>query len=86
MLKAMEMYLTPHVQAELEQFTTDTGCRADTLVNDLLSGYFDEQTKVRQTLGSRYDDIKSGRVAPLDGPTVFRQILAENNSRRAQPL
>lgn len=80
----MEMNLTPDVQAELEQFTTETGCKAETLVNSLLSDYFNEHAKVRQTLDRRYDDIKSGRVIPLDGPTVFREILAENDAKRAQ--
>jgi hypothetical protein len=31
------------------------------LVEDVKAGYFDELVHVRQTLDSRYDDVKSGK-------------------------
>ena len=78
----MEMHLTPHVQAELQAFIADTGCQADTLVNELLSNYFEERAKVRRTLNNRYDDLKSGRVQAIDGPTARREILARIETHR----
>jgi hypothetical protein len=34
----------------------------------------------------RHDDIESGRVAGIDCPTVFRQLLAENAARRTNAV
>lgn len=81
----MEMHLTPQIQAELEQFAADTGCAPDTLVNQLLSGYFEERSKVRETLSSRYDDMKSGRVQMIDGETVRREMLDRIKAYRTAP-
>ena len=44
---------------------------ADALVQDVVEGYFDELAKTRQMLDSRYDDLKSGRVEPIDGEEFF---------------
>jgi len=33
-----------------------------------------ELEAVRQTVDSRYDDIKSGRVKPVDGPAFFQAL------------
>jgi hypothetical protein len=32
-----------------------------------MAGYFDEVLEIGETLNSRYDDLKSGRVKPIDG-------------------
>lgn len=78
----MDMHFAPHVQAELEQFVTETGCSAETLINDLLSGYFDERGKVRQTLNSRYDDIKSGRVKLISGEEARARFREKSKAYR----
>ena len=36
-------------------------------MEDALAGYLEEVAEVREMLGSRYDDINSGRVKPIDG-------------------
>jgi hypothetical protein len=36
--------------------------------------YVQEISELRQTLDSRYDDIKSGRVAPIDGEAFFEDL------------
>ena len=34
-----------------------------------------EPSEVRATLDSRYDDLKSGRVKPIDGEEAFARLL-----------
>jgi hypothetical protein len=36
-----------------------------------VAGYLAELIEVRGVLDSRYDEIKSGRVKPIDGETFF---------------
>ena len=37
-----------------------------------MAGYFEEVLQIRETLDSRYDDLKSGRVKPIDGEEPLR--------------
>jgi hypothetical protein len=81
----MQMQFTnPDIQAKLEQWATDTGRRPEELVEDVMTGYFDELAQVRQTLDTRYDDVKSGKVKLIPGDTVeaeLRQRIAERRSK-----
>ncbi len=70
----MEVHFTPDVQAKLEQMARDSGRRSDELVEDAVIGYFDELASTRETLDSRYDDLESGRVKPIDGETFFESL------------
>jgi len=36
--------------------------------------YFQEVTEARPMLGSRCDDIKTGRVKPVDGEAFFESL------------
>jgi hypothetical protein len=45
------------------------------LVEDAVAGYFEELTQTREMLNSRYDDLKSGRVKPVDGKEFFESLL-----------
>ncbi len=67
----MEVRLTPDLEAKLNALATETGRATDELVQDVIAGYFDELAQVRATLDRRYDDIKSGRVKPIDGEAFF---------------
>jgi hypothetical protein len=42
----------------------------------------DEQAQVRDMLDSRYDDLKSGRVKPIDGEEAFSLLKAKNEAQR----
>jgi len=59
------------VQAKLDKLAIDTGRAPGELVKDVIAGYFDELTQTREMLNSRYDDLKSGRVKPIDGEEFF---------------
>ena len=43
-------------------------------MEDAMAGYLQELTEAREMLDRRYDDIKSGRVAPIDGETFFDNL------------
>jgi hypothetical protein len=43
--------------------------------DDRLGDSFDEFARTREMLDSRYDDLKSGRVKPIDGEEFFRTYL-----------
>ena len=51
-----------------------------------MAGYFDEVLQIRETLDSRYDDIKSGRVKLIPGDQVeayFRQKTTDADRSRS---
>jgi hypothetical protein len=80
----MNMHFTPYVQAGLDELAKDTGCSPETLVNDMLTERLIEQAEVRQTLDRRYDDIKSGRVALIDGEESRARFREKHKARRAK--
>jgi predicted transcriptional regulator len=75
----MELHLTPDLEAKLDQLSAQTGCSKEKLVQDALAGYFVELSQVRDTLDARYDDIKSGRVKPIDGEAAFACLREKKN-------
>ena len=77
----MEVHLSPDLEAKLDQWAAETGRPKEEFVEDALTGYFEELAQVREMLDSRYDDIKSGRVKPIDGEAFF-----ENLRRREEEL
>jgi predicted transcriptional regulator len=66
-LELMEVRLTPDLEAKLEKLATESGRPKDELVQDAVAGYCAELAQVREILDGRYDEIKSGRVKPIDG-------------------
>jgi hypothetical protein len=52
------------------------------LLQDAMAGYFDELTQARETLNSRYDDIKSGNVKPIDGEEAFARLREKTEAQR----
>jgi hypothetical protein len=59
-----------------------TGRAPDELVEEAMAGYLAELTQVRNMLDGRYDDIKSGRVQPVDGENAVAQLRQKNQDRR----
>jgi hypothetical protein len=83
----MEVQFTPDVEKKLNEIASQSGRgSAETLVKDVVEGYFDELAQTRETLNSRYDDLKSGRVKPIPGDEIeayFREKSAA--ARRSLP-
>ena len=84
-LKAMEIHFTPDVEKKLNDLAAQSGRRTDELLLDALAGYFDELVETRDMLNSRYDELKSGRVKPIDGEEAFARLKAKTEAQRNRP-
>jgi hypothetical protein len=84
-LKAMEVHFTPDVEKKLNDLAAQSGRGPDELLQDALAGYFDELVQTRDMLNSRYDELKSGRVKPLDGEEAFARLKAKTQAQRKHP-
>jgi predicted transcriptional regulator len=83
----MEVHVTPETAKKLNDLATASGRAPDQIVEDALAGYLDYVSSLRDTLDSRYDDLKSGRVKPIDGEAFFqtlRQREEDQLNRRRQ--
>ena len=77
----MEVHFTPELERKLNDIAAKTGRAADELVQDVVAGYVDELAGVRELLDGRYDDLKSGRVKPIDGEAFFEQLREREDER-----
>ena len=77
----MEVHFTPETEKKLKDLAAQSGRGTDDLIEDAMAGYVEEVLQVREMLNSRYDDLKSGRVKPIDGEEFF-----ENLRRREDEL
>jgi predicted transcriptional regulator len=75
----MEVRIKPETESRLAELAAKSGRAPDDLVEDALAGYLAEVAEVRKMLDGRYDDIKSGRVNPLDGEAYFESLRQREN-------
>ena len=80
----MEVDFTPDLTAKIEQMAHDTGRRSDEVVAKVVAEIFDSVSLVRETLDHRYDELKSGRVQPIDSEEIFALLRTKSAARRAQ--
>jgi predicted DNA-binding protein len=78
----MEVQLGPETESRLHELVKKTGRPAGELMEDAMAGYLEELFEVREMLDSRYDDIKSGRVQPIDGEEAFARLRRKSQERR----
>jgi predicted transcriptional regulator len=78
----MVVRLKPETESRLQELAATTGRPPDELVEDAMAGYFAELAQLRRTIDSRYDEIKSGKVKPIDGEEAFRKLRAKSEDRR----
>jgi predicted transcriptional regulator len=78
----MEVHLRPEIESRLQELAAKTGRAPDDLIGDAMAGYLQELSQVREMLDSRYDDLESGRVKPLDGEEAFAKLRRKSNERR----
>lgn len=76
----MEVQLTPETEKKLKDLSTESGRGTDDLVEDAMAGYFAEVLQAREMLNSRYDDLKSGKVKPIDGEEAFARLKAKTEA------
>jgi predicted transcriptional regulator len=82
----MELHLRPETESRLQELATETGRAPNELIEDAMAGYLQELAQVRGMLDGRYDDLKSGRVKPVDGEEAFAKLRhkSKSDARRAR--
>ena len=83
-LGTMEVQFTHDTEKKLKELAAQSGRGTDDLVEDATAAYVDELLQARQTLDSRYDDIRSGRVKLIPGEEAFAQLRAKSAAHRAK--
>jgi len=79
----MVLHLKPETESKLQELAATTGRKPEDLVEDAMAGYLAELAQVRKMLDDRHDDLKSGRVVPIDGQEAFRQLRRKRNRRHS---
>jgi len=70
----MEVHFAPELQAKIDELVNETGCAPEKLIEDAMAGYLPDLVATRGMLNSRYDDLKSGQVKPIDGEAFFEGL------------
>ena len=78
----MEVPFTPELEKKLTDLAGLAGVPAEELVREAVEGYVDHAAELRTKLDARYDDLKSGRVQPIAGEEVRRQMKARTDAQR----
>jgi predicted transcriptional regulator len=78
----MEVNLRPETASRLQELSAQTGRAPEELIEDAMAGYLQELAETRELLDSRYDDLHSGRVQPLDGEKAFVDLQRKSQDRR----
>jgi len=78
----MVVHLKPETESRLKELSARTGRAPEDLVEEAMAGYLVELAKIRSTLDDRYDEVKDGRVKPIDGDEAFKRIRASSEHRR----
>ena len=78
----MVVHVTPETAKRLNDAAT-SGRAPEDIVQDALAGYLEEVASVRKTLDNRYDELKSGRVKPIDGEEAIRKLREKGERRRS---
>ena len=80
----MEVHVTPELARQLTELAATTGRGTAELVTDALAGYLAELASLRDTLDSRYDDLKSGRVQTISGLDALARLRDKSEQRRSR--
>ena len=78
----MEVHFTAETEKKLKALAAQSGRGTDDLVEDAMAGYFDEVLQIQETLSSRYDDLKSGKMKPVDGEEALARLNAKTEAER----
>ena len=78
----MEIQLKPETEAQLRELESESGRPAQELIEDAMSAYLAEVAGLRRVIDARYDEVKSGRVKPIDGEEVLKRLRSKSKQRR----
>lgn len=72
--EAMELHLTPDLKAQFDRLVSESGYPPEKVIEDAVAAYVTEAAATRQMLDTRYDDLKTGQVKPIDGEAFFEDL------------
>jgi predicted transcriptional regulator len=78
----MVVHLKSETESRLQELAATTGRAPEELIEDAMAGYLTELGQVRGILNDRYDEIKSGRVKPINGDDAFARLKSKSDDRR----
>jgi len=80
----MEVNFRPETESRLRELASNSGRPPSDLIEDAMAGYLQEVTQAREMLDGRNDDLKNGRVQPVDGEQAFANLRqkSKGTSRR----
>lgn len=84
-LASMEVRLKPETESRLNELSSQSGRPTDDLVEDAMAGYLTEVAEVHKALDSRYDEIKDGRVKPVEGEAFFESLQRREDELLKRP-
>ena len=79
----MEVNLRPETESRIQELAAQSGRATDDLVEDAMVGYLQELAQTRDMLDTRYKDLKSGRMMPVDGEQAFAALRSKSKERRS---
>jgi predicted transcriptional regulator len=79
----MEVQVSAETAKKLTDLAASSGRAPEQIIEDALAGYLEEVATVRETLDSRYDDLKGGRVKLIDGEEAFTRLREKSERRRS---
>jgi predicted transcriptional regulator len=83
-LANMEVHFRPEIESRLQELAAKSGRTPDDLIEDAMATYLQELAQTREMLDGRYDDLKSGRVRPVDGEQAFAELRRKSEESRAR--
>ena len=81
----MEVHFGPEIEKKLQELATRSGRGAEELLQEALAEYLSELAQRRDLLDSRYDELKSGTVKPINGEEAFARLKARTEAHRNRP-
>jgi predicted DNA-binding protein len=78
----MEVHFPVELEQKLNDLSSQTGRPAGELVQEAVAALVEDLAGISDMLNSRYDDLKSGRVKPIDGDEVFARLREKSELRR----
>ena len=83
-IQPMEVHFSPEVEKKLNDLAARSGRPRNELLQDAFAAYFEELVETREMLDSRYDELKSDRVKPIDGEEAFALLRAKTKAQRGR--
>ncbi len=81
----MNIRVNDALAKKLNDLAAASGRKPDDLVQDALVGYLDEVAGLRESLDTRYDEAKAGKVGLMSGEEAATRMREKSRQRRLPP-